>query len=108
MQKLMALAFLLALAGCSFPGVYKINVQQGNILPKEDLAQLTPGMTRSQVHAILGSPAMLNPVDPDEEYYVYTLQRQGGDIHKQRVVLFFDGEQYLRHEADLLPETPAY
>lgn len=108
MQKLMVLTFLLALAGCSFPGVYKIDVQQGNILPKEELEQLTPGMTRAQVHSILGSPAMLNPVETDEEYYIYTFQRRGGDISKQRVIVYYDGDAYTRYDAHLLPETPAY
>ncbi len=108
MQKLMALVLLLALAGCSFPGVYKINVQQGNILPTEELEQLSAGMSRTQVHSILGSPAMLNPVDMNEEYYIYTFQRSGAEIKQQRVVVHYDNDQYTHYDADLLPATPAY
>ena len=79
MQKLTAIILIgiLSLSGCAFPGVYKINVQQGNIVTDEELTELSEGMPRSQVHAVLGSPLMLNPFDPSREYYVYTFQRRG-------------------------------
>lgn len=108
MQKLTALILTLVLSGCVFPGVYKINVQQGNIVTDEELTQLTEGMPRSQVHAVMGTPLMLNPVDPSREYYVYTFQREGGDIQEQRIIVYYEDDQYAYHEAQLLEETPAY
>ena len=43
MQKLPAIVLIsiLSLSGCVFPGVYKINVQQGNIVTDEELTELT-------------------------------------------------------------------
>ncbi|GHD43512.1 outer membrane protein assembly factor BamE [Marinobacter persicus] len=110
MQKLTAIVFIsiLFLSGCSFPGVYKINVQQGNIVTDAELAQLAEGMPKSQVRAILGTPLVSNPVDSSRDYYVYTFQRRGGDIEEQRIVVHYDDEQYSHHEAKLLEETPAY
>ena len=110
MQKLTAIILIgiLSLSGCAFPGVYKINVQQGNIVTDEELTQLSEGMPRSQVHAVLGSPLMLNPFDPSREYYVYTFQRRGGDIEEQRIIGYYNGDQYSHYEAQLLEETPAY
>ncbi|WP_375192657.1 outer membrane protein assembly factor BamE [Marinobacter sp.] len=108
MQKLTALILTLFLTGCVFPGVYKINVQQGNILTDEELAQLAAGMPRSQVHALLGTPLMLNPVDLSREYYVYTFQRAGGEIKEQRIIVYYEGDEYASYEAQLLEETPAY
>tara|TARA_R110002111_G_scaffold43557_9_gene79569 strand:+ start:1331 stop:1657 length:327 start_codon:yes stop_codon:yes gene_type:complete len=108
MQKLTALILTLVLSGCAFPGVYKINVQQGNIVTEEELAKLNEGMPRSQVQALLGSPLMLNPADPSREYYVYTFQRRGGDIEEQRIIVHYDADRYSHHEAELLEETPAY
>lgn len=110
MQKLTAIVLIsiLSLAGCAFPGVYKINVQQGNIVTDEELGQLSEGMPRSQVHAILGTPLTIDPIDPTRDYYVYTFQRRGGDIKEQRIVIHYDGDQYTGHEAKLLEETPAY
>lgn len=108
MQKLTALILTLILSGCVFPGVYKINVQQGNILTDEELTSLTEGMSRSQVHSVLGNPLMVNPVDPSREYYIYTFQRRGGDIEEQRVIVYYNNDQYSHFEAQLLDETPAY
>jgi len=108
MQKLIALILTLFLAGCSFPGVYKINVQQGNIVTNKELTALTEGMPRSQVHAVMGTPMMLNPVDTSREYYVYTFQRAGGDIEEQRIIVYYDNDRFSHYEAQLLEETPAY
>ena len=108
MQKLTALILTLIMAGCVFPGVYKINVQQGNILTDEELTSLAEGMSRSQVHSLLGPPLMPTPADPSREYYVYTFQRSGGDIKEQRVIVYYDNDQYSHYEAQLLEETPAY
>ena len=108
MQKLTALILTLFLSGCAFPGVYKINVQQGNIVTDDELSQLAEGMSRSQVHAVMGTPLMLNPVDLSREYYVYTFQREGGDITEQRIIVYYEGDQYAHYDAQLLEETPAY
>lgn len=108
MQKLTALILTLVLSGCAFPGVYKINVQQGNIVTDEELTSLSEGMPRSQVHALLGTPLMLNPVDLSREYYVYTFQRRGGEIKEQRIIVYYDNDQFSHYEAQLLEETPAY
>lgn len=108
MQKLAALLLITLLTGCAFPGVYKINVQQGNILSQEDLTKLSEGMTRDQVHSVLGTPMMLNPIDPSREYYTYTFQRRGGEIKEQRVIVYYDQGKYSRYDANLLEETPAY
>ena len=47
-------------AACSWkPGFineYKIDIQQGNVLTQEMVAQLKPGQTKDQVRFVLGSP----------------------------------------------------
>ena len=57
MQKLLIVAVLtIALSGCSgFPGVYKIDIPQGNVVNQEMVDQLRPGMTENQVRFIMGS-----------------------------------------------------
>lgn len=108
MQKLTALILTLFIAGCAFPGVYKINVQQGNIVTDEELTSLTEGMPKTQVRALLGTPLMQNPVDPSRDYYVYTFQKAGGEIKEQRLIVYYDNDQFSHYEAQLLDETPAY
>lgn len=108
MQKLAALLLVTALAGCSFPGVYKINVQQGNILSEETLDNLSPGMSRAQVQSRLGTPLVKSPIDQTRDYYIYTFQEAGGDIREQKVIVYYDTDGYSHYEADLLDQTPAY
>ena len=94
-------------AGCSFPGVYRIDVQQGNIVDREDLDALAPTMTRADVQDRLGTPITVSAFNPDREHYLYTFQENGGDIKRQRVTIYYENNRYLRHEAKLLDETPA-
>lgn len=112
MQKLIPLSFAmivaLSLGACAFPGVYRIDIQQGNIVKSEDLEKLQPGMTRNDIQYVLGTPLTENPFRNDRDYYLYTFQDDGGRILKQRVTIFYADNQYQRHTADLLPETPAY
>ncbi len=107
-QKLVPLLLVTILTGCVFPGVYKINVQQGNIVTDEELAQLEPGMTRSQVHSVLGTPMVLNPADTSVEYYVYTFQDSGGEIREQKVVVHYENDALTHTETSLLDELPTY
>lgn len=111
MQKLLKLpgVFLLTLAlgACAFPGVFQIDVQQGNIVDHEDLDRLVPTMTRADVHQLLGTPITTSSFDPNREHYLYTFQRSGGEIKRQRITVHYEDNRYLRHEAKLLSDTPA-
>lgn len=98
----------LLLQACSFPGVFKINVQQGNIVTEDMLAQLKPGMTKRQVHFVLGTPTLDNLFDDTVENYIYTYQQAGGDTEKQIVKVYYENGNYLRHEGELLDDHPAY
>ena len=42
------------------PKLYRITVQQGNVITQEMVDQLKPGMTRSQVAYIMGEPILRN------------------------------------------------
>ena len=50
----LALFSLGACGNLGFPGVYRIDVEQGNIVTQEMVDQLKPGMNRNQVRFILG------------------------------------------------------
>ena len=109
MQKLAAsFLLLLALAGCVFPGVYKINVQQGNIVKQADLDNLKPGMSHKEVHYLLGTPLVKDTFDNSRDFYVYTFQEHGGKIKKQQIVVYYDHGSYTHYTANLLDKTPAY
>ena len=81
----LTLVGLLALAGCSFPGVYKIDIQQGNVVTQDMIDQLRPGMTRRQVRFIMGNPLIQDTFNTNRWDYLYSLQPGGGK--RQRAVL---------------------
>ena len=66
----------LSLASCRL--VYTPDVQQGNILTKENVAELKPGMTKRQVLLLLGTPSVNSPFEHDRWDYVSTQQHRGG------------------------------
>ena len=48
-------------SGC----VYRLDVQQGNLLDQEDIEAVKEGMTRNQVRYLLGTPVAVNPFRDD-------------------------------------------
>lgn len=103
---LSSLAFtgLVALAGCSFPGVYKIDIQQGNVVTQDMIDQLRPGMTRSQVRFIMGNPLITDTFHQNRWDYLYSIQPGGGQRQQERVSLQFnESDQLVALEGDFVP-----
>ena len=95
---------LLALAGCSFPGVYKIDIQQGNVVTQDMINQLRPGMTRRQVRFIMGNALLTDTFHPDRWDYLYSLQPGGGERQQERVSVFFnENDQLVSLSGDFKP-----
>ncbi|GGM28456.1 outer membrane protein assembly factor BamE [Pseudomonas asuensis] len=86
---------LATLAGCSFPGVYKIDIQQGNVVTQDMIDQLRPGMTRRQVRFIMGSPLITDTFHANRWDYLYSMQPGGGQRQQERVSLVFDDSDHL-------------
>jgi len=89
--KLIALAFSVILAGCSgFPGVYKIDIPQGNVVTQEMVDQLRPGMTPNQVRYVLGSPLVTDTFHQNRWDYIYRKKTgKSGAIEQYRLAVFF-------------------
>ena len=76
MRNLASLLLLVAaLAGC----VYKIDVQQGNLVTQDVVDKLKPGMTKAEVRGLLGTP-LLNDVFHQDEWDYYFSNRRGGKV----------------------------
>jgi outer membrane protein assembly factor BamE len=92
---LLALAAATVLAAC----VYRPTIQQGNLLLTSDIDQIKPGMTRSQVRYILGTPMVSDPFEPNRWDYVYTLQQgRSSHIDRSHFIVYFDGDKVSRVE----------
>lgn len=82
---------------------YKMDIVQGNFVSKEQAAALQPGMSRSQVRDILGTPLLTSVFHADRWDYVFTFKRQGLEPQARKVTVFFQGDVLERIEADALP-----
>lgn len=92
------LLVMLALAAC----VYRIDIQQGNLLDDEDIDQVEVGMTRSQVQFLLGTPMIADSFHRDRWDYAYYLRRgRSPDVVQRWVVVHFDNDRVARIERDL-------
>ena len=110
MRHFLISALLLSLvSGCSSVnlGPHRIDVQQGNALDQENIVRLKPGLNRSQVRFLLGTPLVVDPFRTDRWDYVYVFYKAGKLAEQKRITLFFDGEILARIEGDLPAAVPA-
>jgi outer membrane protein assembly factor BamE len=103
----LALGAALVLSACtsvaSLVTPYKIDIQQGNVVTREQAQVLQPGMSRLQVRDVLGSPLLTSVFHADRWDYVFTFRRQGQPPQQRKLVVFFKGDVLDRFEADELP-----
>ncbi|WP_275286623.1 outer membrane protein assembly factor BamE [Halomonas elongata] len=84
---------LTLISGCSYFGVYKRDLAQGNLVTADMAEQLQPGMTRQQVVNLMGSPMLEAPFDAQQWDYVYRLDEAYGGIEQRRLTLTFQGNR---------------
>ncbi len=82
---------------------YKMDIQQGNIVTQEMVAKLQPGMSRSQVRFVLGTPLVADMFHADRWDYVYRLEKGGRMVEERKLVAVFSGDKLLRIEGDVVP-----
>lgn len=112
LHKLRLIIFLIPLAilsACStlaidVPFVYKIDIDQGNVIDQEMVNQLKPNMTKRQVIYILGSPLMIDPFANNRWDYIYSVQPGGEARLQDHIALFFAGDNLIHVEGNLTPD----
>ena len=94
---------LLELPG--IPGVYRLDIQQGNIVDREMLDQLEIGMEPRKVRFILGSPLLIDPFNQNRWDYLYSLRHGSGEEVGQRVSVYFVDGRLARIDDQLDPDS---
>ena len=106
MRSLLVALFVACVSACGFvgfPGVYRIDVEQGNIVTQEMADQLKPGMSRRQVRFILGTPLVEDTFNQDRRDYTY-VKRNGLDVlSKWHLSVTFDGDKLVGVGGDYQP-----
>jgi len=70
--------------------LYKMNIKQGNEIDSEMLLQLKPGMTKSQVRFVLGTPLIQDNYHNQRWDYLYILRKNGKVVDKRHVIVNFE------------------
>lgn len=116
MRKLLILISTIAsllLTACSsdpvvnrLPFVYRIEVQQGNVVTQEMVDQLHVGMTKRQVQFVLGAPMIIDPFHAERWDYIY-LYNPGSDgksdATERLITLTFEDDRVKTIQGNLLP-----
>jgi outer membrane protein assembly factor BamE len=88
--------FIALIGGCSnidslgFPGVYKIDIQQGNLITDDMVDLLRPGLTQKQVQYVMGTPLVVDTFNPNHWDYVYQYLHGDGRIEERKLRVIFE------------------
>ena len=117
MRKLLILISTIAsffLAACSsdpivnrLPFVYRIDIQQGNVINQEMVDKLRLGMNKRQAQFILGAPMLIDPFHANrwDYFYFYKPGTDGkGEATQERISLFFDDDRLVEITGTLHPD----
>ena len=109
----LSLLTALPLVSCStilnnLPGVYTLEIQQGNIIDQAMIDQLRPGMSKRQVLYVMGSPMLDDVFHKNRWNYLYSARPDGEDKIQKQITLFFENDQIVGVQGDFKPGvTPA-
>ncbi len=105
-QLLIIVPFVLgaAVSACTgehIPFVYKVDINQGNIVNQDMVDQLEPGMNKARVRYVMGSPMLVHVFHQDRWDYIYLRRPGRGKPEKRRITLHFENDQLVRIEGDV-------
>jgi len=101
----------IVLAGCTstkFGFPYKVGVQQGNWITKDQVALIKPGMTKEQVKFALGTPVLTDVFHANRWDYPYFYRTGNGNIEERKFTVFFVDGKLDKWVGDELPELQPY
>jgi outer membrane protein assembly factor BamE len=106
---LIIISMLVSGCGSSLPTVkpFKMDIQQGNVVTSKMLLQLKPGMTKSQVRFIMGTPLVVDSFHKDRWDYFYQMRQAGKIVEQRRVILDFEKELLTKVRGDVVPQGTA-
>lgn len=87
---------------------YKMDVQQGNWITSEQVAQLRKGMTPDQVRFILGSPTLHDALHADRWDYPYVNEPGYGKVEKRKFTVWFSNGLLDHWDGNSQPDRQPY
>jgi outer membrane protein assembly factor BamE len=82
--------------------VYRMDIQQGNLLKDSDIDRVQVGMTRSQVQFLLGTPMVADSFHRDRWDYAYYFHHGRSREYQQRwIIVYFENERVAKLERNV-------
>lgn len=81
-----------------------MDIQQGNVVTSKMMLQLRPGMTKSQVRFIMGTPLIQDTFHAERWDYFYQMRKDGVIIEQRRVILDFDKQLLVKVRGDVIAQ----
>ena len=91
----------ICLMGCSFPKLFQVVINQGNLVKAEMFEKLEEGMTESQVKYIMGTPLINDTFAPNRWDYFTSVSQGNNSFIKNKVTLFFKEGKLIKWEGDI-------
>jgi outer membrane protein assembly factor BamE len=106
-SRILVVSWSLLTAACGLITPYRIEIQQGNYVTQEMVAQLKPGLTRDQVRYVMGTPLVSDIFHEERWDYVFVRQRANSrDIEHRRIAVFFEDGKLKRVDGDIVASAP--
>jgi len=85
-----------------------MEIQQGNFISQDMVAQLKLGMSKDQVRFVLGTPLITDSFHADRWDYVFRRQKPSSrELEKHRLAVFFEDAKLARIDSDVVPVASA-
>lgn len=70
--------------------LYRVNIQQGNVVSKENIQKLRRGMCKADVAEFLGPPLLCDPFNDNRWSYIYTYKpgKKGKCVDRHLTIYF--------------------
>lgn len=103
MIKKLSVLLVLLLSAC----IYRLDIQQGNILSQKDIDKLRSGLTKNQVLFVLGNPVVDDGFADDRWIYLYSYKNPNARVDKsKRLTLVFEQDKLISASGDYtIPES---
>ena len=109
MQKITVILILSCMiSACSYngslnlPGLYRVDIQQGNIIDQDMVDRLRPGMDRFQVEFILGTPAISDPFHADQWDYIFSMAEESENRQQRHIRVHFVDDKLAYIDGDVV------
>ena len=92
---------LLATAVLTSGCIYKLDVQQGNVVTQESVSKLKKGMTKSDVRNLLGTPLLMDAFHGNRWDYYFSAEVRGKVTDRTKFSVFFENDRLVSITGDI-------